>query len=101
MGNLRKVVAGLGSGLAFPQPAALDGDEARAEAFKAGVVLVARGLVDDTLPAELGLQRLDREAVGFDAAVAAALAHHLVDYHALRRIGEFVALAAAALLRGA
>src|SRR5205807_5372272 len=83
------------------QPAAFHGDEARAEALQAGVVLVARRLVDDALPAELRLERLDREAVRLDAAVAAALAHHLVDDGANRRVRIGVALAAAALFRGA
>src|SRR5205814_1146140 len=94
-------VAGGGSRFALPEPAALDGDEARAEALQAGVVLVARRLVDDALPAELRLERLDREAVRLDAAVAAALAHRLVDDGADRRVRVCVALAAAALFRGA
>jgi hypothetical protein len=87
--------------LPFTQPPALDRDEARAEALDAGEVLVARGLVDHALAAELGLERLDREAVGFGAAVAAAFAHALVDDGALGGIGIFVPLAPAALLRGA
>jgi hypothetical protein len=59
-----------GSGRAGPHPrlagrldaffsfAALHGDEARAEALEAGVVLVAHRLVDLALAAELGLERL-------------------------------------------
>src|SRR5205823_6091233 len=100
-GDGRKFVTGGRSRFAFPEPAALDGDEARAEALQAGVVLVARRLVDDALPAELGLERLDREAVRLDAAVAAALAHRLVNDGADRRVRVGVALAAAALFRGA
>ena len=88
-------------GLAFPECAALDGDEARAEPLHAGVVLVAGRLVDPALASEFGLQRFHRQAVGLLAAVAAAFAHQFVDDDAPGRIREFVALAAAALLRGA
>ena len=87
--------------LRLAQAAALDGDEARAEALHARVVLVARALVDRALAAELGLDRRDRHAVRLDAAIAAALADELVDDDALRRIGKLAALAAAALLGGA
>jgi hypothetical protein len=51
-------------GLALAQPAALDGDEARAEAVHAGVVLVAGRLVDGALAPELGFHRQDGHAVG-------------------------------------
>ena len=84
--------------LRLAQRAALDRDEARAEALDAGVILVARALVDRALAAELGLHRRDRHAVRLDAAVAAAFAHELVDDDALGRIGILAALAAAALL---
>ena len=77
---------------------AVHGDEARAEAVEAGEVLVAGGLVDGALGAELGLERHHRHAVRLDAAVAAALAHRRVDEHALVGIGEQAALAAPALL---
>ena len=53
------------------------------------------------LAAELGLERLHRHAVALVRAVAAALAHRVVDEHALGGIGEGAALAAAALLGGA
>ena len=53
------------------------------------------------LAAELGLERLDRQAVRLHAAVAAAFAHELVDHDALGRIGILAALAAAALFGGA
>jgi hypothetical protein len=53
------------------------------------------------LAAELGLQRLHAQAVGLHAAVAAAFAHQLVDDHALGRVDQGAALAAAALLGGA
>lgn len=41
-------------------------DEARAEALKAGEILVARGLIDPPLHAEIGRQGLDRDAAGLD-----------------------------------
>src|SRR5690606_22567479 len=75
-------------------------DKARAEALHAGKVLVAGALVDLALAAELGLQRLDGQAVGLFAAIAAAFAHQFVDDHALVRLGHRAALAAAALLGG-
>jgi hypothetical protein len=80
------------------QLAALDRDEARAEALEAGVVLVAGVLVDPALASELGLDRLHRQAVRLHRAVAAAFADELVDDHALRRILHRAALAAPALL---
>ena len=69
--------------------------------FTQRVVLVAGVLVDAALAAELGLQRLDRQAVALHRAVAAAFAHQLVDDHALGRVDHRAALAAAALLGGA
>ena len=62
-----------------------DGHEGRAVAVEAGVVVVARRLVDAGLAAELGVDGLHREAVALDAAVAAALADVLVDEDAQRR----------------
>ena len=90
----------LALGLLLQLPA-LDGDEAGAEALQAAGVLVAGALVDDALAAELGFQRLDRQAIALDAAVAAALAHQVVDHHAHGRVDHGAALAAAALLGGA
>ena len=49
------------------------------------------------LAAELGLDRLDRDAVRLHAAIAAAFADQFVDDHALVRVGKGAALAAAAL----
>src|SRR5206468_5651186 len=83
------------------QFAAFDGDEARAEALQARVVLVAGVLVDAAFATELGLDRLDRQAVALHRAVAAAFAHELVDDDAPGRILDRAALAAAALLGGA
>ena len=83
------------------QPPTLDRDEARAESLQAAEVLVAGGLVDAPLAAELGLDRLDGHAVAGHAAIAAALADQLVDHHALVGVGIAAMLAAAALLGGA
>jgi hypothetical protein len=47
------------------------GDKARAKTFDAGEILVAIGLVDLALAAELRLQRLNRNAVRRRRAVAA------------------------------
>ena len=81
--------------------AAFDGDEAGAKALHAGVVLVAGVLVDAALAAELGLHRLDRQAVGLHRAVAAAFADQFVDDHGLVGRGQRAAFAAAALFGGA
>ena len=51
-----------------------DGDEGRAEALEAGIVLVADALVDLALAAQRGFDGLDGHAVGLHAAVATALA---------------------------
>jgi hypothetical protein len=55
------------------------GHEGRAEALEAGIVLVAGRLVDAPLAAEVGLQRLDGDAVRLNRTVAAALADLRVD----------------------
>ena len=78
-----------------------DGEERGAVPLEARVVLVAGGLVDLRLAAELGLDREHRQAARLLAAVAAALAHALVDPDALGRLGLLAALARAALLGGA
>ena len=77
------------------------GQERRAVAAQARVVLVAGGLVDLRLAPELGVHRLDGQAVRLHAAVAAALADRLVDEHAQRGVLEPAALAQAALLGSA
>src|SRR5690606_28843365 len=64
----------------------------------AGEVLVAARLVDAPLAPELGLQRLHRDAVGGDAAIAASLADELVDEDASVGVGKGAALAPAPLL---
>ena len=87
--------------LRLAQAAAMHGDEARAEALDAGKILVAGVLVDLALASQLGLQRQHRQAVGLDAAVAAALAHGGVDKGALGRVDQLAALAPASLLGGA
>ena len=62
------------AGARLAQLAAVDGDEGRAEALDAGIILVAGRLVDGALAAEFGFQRLDRNAVRLHRAIAAALA---------------------------
>src|SRR5690606_1579013 len=69
--------------LALAQAAALDGDEAGAEALHAAEVLVAVALVDLALAAVLGFLGQHADAVGLHAAVAAALADQRVDGDAL------------------
>ncbi len=56
--------------------------------FRQEIVLVAAGLVDGALAAEFGFERLHRDAVRFDAAIAAALADQLIDDDALVRDRE-------------
>ena len=94
------VLSPAGASSALAQAPAVHGHKARTEALHAGVVLVARRLIDGALAAELGLQRQHRHAVGLHAAVAAALAHQIIDDDALGRIGIEVALAPTALLCG-
>src|SRR5450830_919128 len=89
------------AGFGLLELAAADGDEARAEAFDARIILVPRGLIDGALAAELGLQRQNRRAVRLHAAVAATFADGLVDEQALIRVGIFAFFAAAAFLGGA
>ena len=72
---------------------ALNGNEARTEPVDARVILVARGLIDRPLAAKLRLDRRDRYAIRLDAAIAAALAHEVIDDDALCRIGKLAALA--------
>jgi hypothetical protein len=78
-----------------------DREERRAVALEAGEVLVAGGLVNLRLAAELSLDGDHRQARGLLAAIAAALAYALVDPDALGRLGRLAALALAAQLRGA
>ena len=70
-----------------------DGQERRAVALQAGEVLVAGRLVDLAALAELGLDGQHGEAVADPRAVAAALAHRLVDHDPLRRLVELAPLA--------
>src|SRR5690606_7282085 len=91
-------------GLWPAQLAAFYRHEARAEALEAGVVLVARRLVDSPLATEHGLDRLDRNAGRLHVAVAATFADEFVDEHPSRGVGEAGLavdnpLAAAPLLR--
>src|SRR5262249_33698127 len=75
------------------QRAAVDRDKAWTKPFDAGKILVAVGLVDLALAAELGIERLYRDAVRRDGAIAAALADQVIDEDALGRIGIDAALA--------
>ncbi|MNI03962.1 hypothetical protein D3C73_568750 [compost metagenome] len=93
-----------GGGIALAALARLStvhGDEARAEAVDAGIVLVAVGLVDVALAPELGFLRQHRHAETLLAAVATAFADQRIDHHPLLRIFQLAALAATALLGGA
>ena len=54
--------AGLGQAFAFAQLPTFDRHEARAEAVEAGIVLVARRLIDLAFATEFGLDRFDRQA---------------------------------------
>ncbi len=93
--SLQAFLVGL-RGRALSGLAAHHGHEAGAEALRAGVVLVAAGLIDRALAAVRRFQRNDRQAVRLHAAVTAAFAHRAVDQHAARRIRKLVLLAAAA-----
>jgi len=73
-------------------------DEARTKTFQARVILVAARLIDYAFTPEFRLQRLHRDTIRLHRAVPAPLAHEFVDEHALRRIGQQPALAAATLL---
>ena len=90
-----------GQGLALFQLRPFQGDEGGAEALEAGEILVAVGLVDGPLAPEIGFHRDDREAVGLHRAVAAALAHRLVDEDPAVHVGQLAPLAAPPLFRGA
>ena len=57
--------------------------------------------MDLGLPAKLGVHRLDAQAIGFLAAVAAALAHRLVDEDPQGRIEGLSPLPLAPQVRGA
>src|SRR5690606_35930083 len=71
------------------------------ETFDAAIILVAVRLVDLPLAPKLGFLGPDADTVRLHRTIAATFAHRAVDKHALRRIGEFAALAAAALFGGA
>jgi len=52
-------------------------------------------------PAQLGVDRMNRQAVGLDSAITATLAYPLIDHHALSRLDGVAALAFAAKFCGA
>src|SRR5690606_5636346 len=99
-GQLGPIAAGIAA-VAALELAAMDRDEAGAEALEAGVVLVAGALVDGALAAERSFDRHHRKAVRLHAAVAAALAHPLVDEYPSLGHWCLAALAAPAQLGGA
>ena len=77
------------------------GHERRAVAVQAAVVGVAGRLVDLRLAAQLGVHRVHGQAARLRAAVAAPLAHRLVDDHAPGPLGGLPALAQPPQLGGA
>ena len=81
--------------------AAHDRDEAGAEAFRTGVILVAGRLVYFALAAEFRLQGQHGHTIGCRAAIAAAFADQMVDEQTPGRILHVTALAPAPLLGGA
>src|SRR6185312_2845890 len=93
----RRPVFRLGDALAFLQFRAVHGDEGGAKTIEARIILIAARLVDGALAAPFGRQWLHRDAVRFDAAIAAAFADQIVDNHALEWIGKRAAFAAPAL----
>ena len=93
IGNIERL------GLGTAQLAALHGDKAWAEPVEAGIILVAAGLVDLPLAAQLGVFRHDRHAVRLDRAVAAALADVRVDPDPPVGVREMPLLAPPSLFR--
>src|ERR1019366_5829374 len=87
--------------LGLPWAAATHRDQGRAKTIEAGKILVAARLVDHPLAAEFGFERLHRNAIGFDAAIAAAFADEFVDEDALGRVRHLFLFAAAAFFRRA
>ena len=75
-----------GCGWRCGQPRAFNGHKARAEAVKAGEILVAARQIDLPLAPKRGVHRLDAEAVRGHRTIAASLADSLVDDHMPVRI---------------
>src|SRR5690606_19666797 len=100
LGQGREVDIGTDAGRLL-QLAALDRDKAGAETAHAGEIFVAAGLVDGALAAGVGFLGQDRQAVGLDAAVAAALAYVGVNHHPLVGVGHGAALTATTFFGGA
>ncbi|MNC21345.1 hypothetical protein D3C75_693210 [compost metagenome] len=57
------------------QLATFDGDKAWAKALQAGEVFIAGRLINFTFVTKLSLDRCDRHAVGFTAAVTTTFTH--------------------------
>ncbi len=89
-GNLQ---ACLRAALRLARPGPMQRHKARAKAAHARQVLVARRLVDLALAAQRRLQRLDGQAAGLIAAIAAPLADLRVDVGADLRVRQLAALA--------
>src|SRR5690606_28365360 len=100
LGQGREVDIGTDAGRLL-QLAALDRDKAGAETAHAGEIFVAAGLVDGALATGVGFLGQDRQAVGLDAAVAAALAYVGVNHHPLVGVGHGAAFTATTFFGGA
>src|SRR5215471_12352397 len=98
LGQRRQLLLAEMRALPLLELAAIHGDKARAETLDAGIVLVAARLIDSPLAPELGFDRNDREAVRGFRAIAATLAHQIVDEHPFGRVREAAAFAAPTLL---
>jgi hypothetical protein len=79
----------------------LHGDERRAISKSAGIVLIARRLVDAHLLAALGCDRHQAHAIGLLHAIAAAFADFFVNDQAQGGLGHGAARTLAALFGGA
>src|SRR5579883_3241887 len=71
-------------------------DQGWAETIETRIILVAARLIDHPLAAELGFERLHRDAVRFNPAIPTALADEFIDEDPLWRIRQFLLFAAAA-----
>ena len=75
--------------------------ETGAKAFDAGKILVTGRLIDLPLSSKECLQRLHRNAVGGDGAIAATLTHHFVDKGPFIWVGKGTPFTTAAFFRRA
>ena len=84
----------------FAQLATFNRDKAGAKAFDTTLVFVTGALVDGALATKISFKRLHTQAIALGAAVAAALAHRLIDDDTNRRVDHGAALPAAAFFGG-